>query len=61
MGVLSPSLFAQLLDFYRARPLWEFYRTHYPFACWISIALVIHSFDPIRSLDLFASLIARLG
>ena len=38
--------------------LWEFDRARYPLACWISTALVIHSFDPIRSLDLFTRLIS---
>ena len=28
-----------------------YYRARYSLACWISIALVIHSFDPIRSVD----------
>ena len=26
--------------------LWEPYRARYPLACWISIALIIHSLDP---------------
>ncbi|MDE0298391.1 MAG: hypothetical protein OXN17_07145 [Candidatus Poribacteria bacterium] len=26
--------------------LWDLYRARYPLACWISIALVIHSLDP---------------
>ena len=35
--------------------LWDFYRIM------ISIALVIHSLDPIRSLDLFVRLIPAYG